>query len=85
MSHLDEKAHYTIRIEGAIDDALAGWFGPVQIECRPSAHGQTITTLSGAVVDQAALVGLVRHLHGLGIVLLSVERNWRDQNEETNA
>ena len=74
MSQLDQAVYYTIRIEGGIDDALAGWFGPMQIEPGDGVDGRQITTLSGEVADQAALVGLVRHLHGLGIVLLSVER-----------
>ena len=74
MSQLGQAVYYTIRIEGSIDDALAGWFGPIQLEQSNSADGRQITTLAGEVADQAALVGLVRHLHGLGIVLLSIER-----------
>lgn len=74
MSQLDQSVRYTIRIEGGIDDALAGWIGPVQIERSREADGRSIATLTGEIVDQAALVGLVRHLHGLGIVLLSIER-----------
>ena len=74
MSQLDQAVSYTIRIEGSIDDALAGWFGPMQLEPSDGTDGRQITTLSGEVADQAALVGLVRHLHGLGIVLLSIER-----------
>jgi hypothetical protein len=27
------------------------------------------------VTDQAGIVGVIRHLHGLGIVLLAVERS----------
>lgn len=75
MSHLGQMTHYTIRIQGNVDDTLADWFGPMKIESSATASGQIITTLSGDVADQAALVGLVRHLHGLGIVLLSVERD----------
>jgi hypothetical protein len=74
MSQLDQPVRYTIRIENSIDDTLASWFGPVQIERSGNAEGRQITTLSGKVVDQAALVGLVRHLHSLGIILLSIER-----------
>lgn len=74
MPQLDHAVSYTIRIEGSIDDALAGWFGPMQLEPSDGTDGRQITTLSGEVADQAALVGLVRHLHGLGIVLLSIER-----------
>jgi hypothetical protein len=74
MPQLDQVVHYMIRIQGNIDGAFAGWFGPIQIEPEQDAQGRQITRLTGAVADQAALVGLVRHLHGLGIVLLSVDR-----------
>lgn len=75
MSHSGQMTHYTIRIQGGVDDTLSEWFGPMKIERGADADGQPIATLSGDVADQAALVGLVRHLHGLGIVLLSVERD----------
>lgn len=80
MLQLDQPVRYTIRIENSIDDALASWFGPVQIERSGTAEARQITTLSGEVVDQAALVGLVRHLHSLGIVLLSIERKTCDRS-----
>ena len=47
----------------------------MQIKRSADGSDQPTTTLSGDVADQAALVGLVRHLHGLGIVLLSVEQD----------
>ncbi len=74
MTHLGSMTHYTIRVQGRLDASLADWFGPMQIERSSDESGQPTTTLSGDVADQAALVGLVRHLHGLGIVLLSVEQ-----------
>ena len=74
MFHLDERTRYTIRVQGCVDDALTDWFGPVLTMHERDAAGQAVTTLTGTVADQAALVGLVRHLHALGIVLLTVER-----------
>lgn len=74
MSQLDQAVQYTIRIEGNLDHAVASWFGPIHIEPERDARGQLITRLTGEVADQSALVGLVRHLHALGIVLLSVDR-----------
>ncbi len=38
------------------------------------AEDTTITTLTGTVVDQAALHGLLRKLYALGMPLLSVNR-----------
>ena len=74
MSQLDQTIRYTIRLEGSVDATLADWYGAMQIAHDRGADGRPITTLAGEVTDQAALVGLVRHLHGLGLVLLAVER-----------
>ncbi|MCL4393371.1 MAG: hypothetical protein M1482_00880 [Chloroflexi bacterium] len=78
MPHLQERAPYVIRIGGSIDKSLVDWFGPVDIASASQEDGRTISELSGIVTDQAGLVGLIRHLHGLGIVLLSVERGAHD-------
>ncbi len=75
MSQLDEHASYTIRMQDDVDQALIDWFGPVHMTTTQAADGQRVTTLIAALADQAAMVGLVRHLHALGIVLLSVERD----------
>lgn len=74
MAHLDQRADYVIKIEGCVDGNLADWFGPLHIASAVADDGRIVTTLSGVVTDQAGLVGLIRHLHGMGIVLLSFER-----------
>jgi hypothetical protein len=74
MSHLDERTRYTIKVEGTIDPTLADWCGPLTLAPTQGPDGATITAISGIVADQAGLVGIIRHLHGLGIVLLTVER-----------
>ena len=74
MSHLDERTRYTITVEGPIDPSLADWCGPLTITTAQRPDEVTVTTLSGITTDQAGLVGIIRHLHGLGIVLLTVER-----------
>jgi hypothetical protein len=74
MAHLDERTRYTITIEGSVDPALADWCGPLSMESREMPDGTRVTVLSGINSDQSGLVGILRHLHGLGIVLLYVER-----------
>ncbi len=74
MSHLDQQAQYQIVIEGSIDHSLADWCGPLTLAGGTSADGSSVTILSRIRADQAGLVGVIRYLHGLGIVLLSVER-----------
>ncbi len=66
--------HYVIKIAGCVDKGLVDWFGPVTLARAVEDGEQVVTTLSCVVADQAALVGLIRHLHGLGIELLSVQR-----------
>lgn len=61
-------AHYEIRIQGHMDDRWAGWFEGMTITREDS--GETL--LAGAVVDQAALHGLLRKVRDLGLPLISV-------------
>lgn len=74
MSNLDQQADYVIVVEGHVGADLVGWSGPVSISGAVEEGGRSVTRLSGIVTDQAGLVGLVRHLHGLGVVLLAIER-----------
>lgn len=74
MSHLDQPAHYIVTVEGSIDLALAEWCGPLTITQEQLPGGALVSHLADIVVDQAGLVGLIRHLHGLGVVLLCVQR-----------
>lgn len=77
MARIDELTEYRITIQGGAGlDAAAvlGDSGPVAIPSLEVDEPQGITTLAGITTDQGGLVGLVRHLHGLGIVLLRIER-----------
>ena len=71
---IDQPAHFAIKIQGNAGDGLAEWFGPLT-STRIDDSDPPTTLLSGIVTDQAGLVGLIRRLHGLGVVLLSVERS----------
>jgi len=71
MSALDwSPAHYRIRIRGHLDAAWSDWFDGLAITQE---EGGT-TTLSGPLIDQAALYGLLSRLRDLGATLLAVER-----------
>jgi hypothetical protein len=48
--------------------------GNMHIATEHVGDQQCITTLSGSVVDQAALMGVLNLAYDLGLVLLSVER-----------
>ena len=59
---------YQIRIKGHLDGRWRDWFEGLTITLED--NGDTL--LTGPVVDQAALYGLLRKVRDLGIPLLSV-------------
>jgi len=68
-----EKAQplvYQIRIKGHLGRQWTNWFGGLTITLED--NGETL--LTGPVVDQAALHGLLRKVRDLGVPLLSVSR-----------
>jgi hypothetical protein len=69
---IDEKYKqhqcYEIRIKGHLDDRWAEWFEGLTITLEE--NGDTL--LTGPVVDQAALHGLLKKVRDLGLPLVSV-------------
>ena len=57
-----------IRVKGQIDEHWSDWFEDLTI----THTDENETILSGTVVDQAALYGLLARLRDLGLPLLSV-------------
>ncbi len=57
-----------IRVKGRIDERWSEWFADLAI----THTDQDETVLSGAVVDQAALYGVLSRLRDLGLPLVSV-------------
>jgi hypothetical protein len=61
-------AIYQVRIQGHLSRQWIGWFGGMAITLEE--NGDTL--LTGPVVDQAALHGLLKKVRDLGMPLLSV-------------
>jgi len=61
---------YQIRIKGHLGRQWTDWFGGLTITLEDSGD----TLLTGPVVDQAALHGLLKKVRDLGMPLLSVMR-----------
>jgi hypothetical protein len=63
-----EPGIYEIRIKGHLDDKWADWFEGLTITLED--NGDTL--LTGPVIDQAALHGLLKKVRDLGLPLVSV-------------
>ena len=61
---------YQIRIKGHLGRQWTDWFGGLTITLE--SNGETL--LTGSVVDQAALHGLLKKVRDLGMPLVSVNR-----------
>ena len=57
-----------LRIAGHLDPGWSEWFEGMQMRYRPDGS----TELTGAVVDQAALYGLLNRARDLGLTMLGV-------------
>lgn len=65
-----ESAVYAIKIEGHLSAPWTDWFDGMTITLQKDGT----SVLSGAIVDQAALHGLLRAIRDLGLPLISIVR-----------
>jgi hypothetical protein len=70
---LGTPAIYCITVLGQLSQSWSQEFGNLTIETSGLTDHWTQTTLTGMLPDQAALFGILNHLYGLGIPLVSVE------------
>lgn len=61
---------YQIRLEGHLGQQWTDWFEGLNVTLEEGGD----TVLTGPVVDQAALHGLLKRVRDLGVTLLSVNR-----------
>lgn len=72
-----DPASYRIRVKEQLGPEWSEWFGGMSITCDDPNE----TTLSGQVVDQAALYGILNQIQALGLTLLSVLRETLPSSE----
>ncbi len=64
----NEPRFYTIRVEGHLAERWSDWFEGMAIHDDPDGA----TTLSGYLLDQASLFGVLNKIHALNLTLISV-------------
>ena len=67
---MSNATRYEIRIEGHLSDSWSSWFAGMTIQ--PQECGQNL--LSGPLVDEAALHGVLMKIRDLGLPLVQVNR-----------
>jgi hypothetical protein len=74
-----EAGHYEIRLTGHLDAHWIAWFDGLAV----TRQGDGTTVISGVIVDQAALHGVLQRVRDLGLPLVSVIRSKPDQANPT--
>ena len=70
----DLPGRYRIRVQDRLDPSWSGRLGDMAITVRQATGQEPVTTLTGEVTDQAALLGMLNTLYDMGFPLLKVER-----------
>lgn len=68
--HRPELGRYEVRVQGHLETRWAAWFDGMTLRHEPDGS----TLLTGSIVDQAALHGLLQKVRDIGLPLLSVTR-----------
>lgn len=67
-----------IQVKGCIDKDWSDWFAGLAIAHTEENH----TVLTGSLLDQAALFGLLTQIRNLGLPLVSVSSEEQNQTED---
>ena len=70
---VDQPAKYCIRVVGYIDENWSTRLGGLEINTSVKDGKRAVTTLSGSLIDQASLFGVLKALYDMRLPLLSVE------------
>lgn len=74
-----EAGRYEIRLTGHLDAHWTAWFDGLTV----SHESDGTTVISGQIVDQAALHGVLQRVRDLGLPLVSVTRVVANQSKTT--
>jgi hypothetical protein len=67
-----DREVYQIKVRGRLHEKWSGWFHDMTIAVEKARDGSSVTTLTGAVADQARLRGIVSRLWDLNMKVISV-------------
>lgn len=65
-------AEYQIKVLGWLGQEWSDWFDGLTITTQTGSDSEPVTLLTGRIIDQAALHGILRKIANLGLPLLAV-------------
>ena len=68
------ESRYQIGIKEQLDESWAEWFSDFELTYKTDDQGRSFTILTGMVIDQAALNGILTKIWNLNLTVLSVKR-----------
>ncbi len=71
---MTEQDRYQIQIQGWIDERWANWFDKLTMTYKDAQDNSPVTVLTGSVIDQAALRGILTKIWDLNLTVISVNR-----------
>jgi hypothetical protein len=79
---MDEPMAYQIQVQGKLDLVWSDWFDGMTVTTENEGDDTFITTLTGTVVDQSALLGILLKIGYLNLTLISVNLIERERSQE---
>lgn len=70
---VDQPATYCIQVVSYLDESWSARLGGLKIDPSRPEEKHAVTALSGQIIDQAALFGVLKALYDMRLPLLSVE------------
>ncbi len=74
---MNDICTYRVWLRGRVEEDEINAMSPLQMLVERSEFRATVLS---ACTDQSGLIGLIRHLHGLGLVILSIDREGEGTN-----
>jgi len=65
---------YEFRVQGELDDCWSDWFNGMTIRAEYKSEDRPVTIITGRVLDQVALHGILAKIRDLNLKLISVRK-----------
>jgi len=79
---IEDVCTYTIEVRGHVDENDVNATSPLRLEIQQTTE---TSSLIAACTDQCGMIALIRHLHGMGLVIESLHKGVKSQPNQTRS